>query len=59
MYSVSQVRPKVQARFQDFEMEGEMGVKIREIKYYFNFWGIRKERKKGAQKKGEWGEGEN
>ena len=25
---------------------------IREIKYYFNIWGIRKEKKKGAQKKG-------
>ena len=30
---------------------------IREIKYYFNIWGIRKKkRKKGAQKKGEGGE---
>ena len=28
---------------------------VREIKYYFNFWGIRKtKRKKGAQKKGGW-----
>ena len=27
---------------------------IREIKYYFNIWGIRKKRKKRVQKKGGW-----
>ena len=47
-----------QARIQDFEMEGEMGVKIREIKYYFNIWGIRKKKKEGGTEK-EGGGGEN
>ena len=44
-----------QGRIQDFEMGGEFCNNVREIKYDFNFWGIRKkkkERKKGAQKKG-------
>ena len=44
-----------QGRIQDFEMGGEFCNNVREIKYDFNFWGTRKkkkERKKGAQKKG-------
>ena len=45
-----------QGRIQDFEMGGGGGVNfcnnVREIKYYFNIWGIRKKGKKEAQKKG-------
>ena len=48
--------PSGQGRIQDFEMGVNFCNNAREIKYYFNIWGIRKrKRKMGAQKK----EGEN
>ena len=50
------------ARIQDFEMGGWIFStsirEIREIKYYFNIWGIRKKKKEGGSEKGGGG-GEN
>ena len=46
----------MQGRIQDFEMGGEFCNNVREIKYYFNIWGIRKKKKKkkegGSEKEG-------
>ena len=43
-----------QGRIQNFEMGGEFCNNVREIKYYFNIWRIRKRKKEGDSEKGGW-----
>ena len=52
--SVIKFPSRLQGRIQDFEMGGEFCSNVREIKYYFNIWEIRKKKKEGGSEKGGW-----